>query len=1121
MESYTVQAEYSFQGENNDELRFKKGDIITVTQREDGGWWEGTLDGTTGWFPSNYVREYKASLPLDEEIRKPEEIKESRQVVLNDLLESERAHVAEIRGLFENFLEPLQSSQIVTADEYAQLLGNFVEVVETHEELLTAMENSNDRIGKLFLSKAATMKCIHQAYCAAHPRAIVILDKHSEQLEAYMERQGAASPGLLVLTTGLSKPFRRLDKYAAMLQELERHMESGHPDRGDTQRSISIYKDIASMCSATRRQKELELQVLTGPVRNWQGQELSTLGDIIHMGSVAVGPDHRDRYFVLFPHTLLILSVSQRMSAFIYEGKLPLTGINVNRLEDTETIKNAFEISGPLIERITAVCQGPNEANKWVELLSPDPIASFKPKSHESLKNMMSNSAMSSPIHVKNLLDIRGYCARTSMCFYSLGVPNYKITYPPKTYPSTASYTSLTNHFKALVNDGLMHRLVVKALLYPEFHRRFNTEKVRLRRHHRQTSMRRRQSICTSSDLSRQESESNDACDTSATSSIGFVKYAVSKQSDLTSSTGTFVDNGIDADCTREIFANLDSSKSNLGRMPVVRDSDGSIIFAHAIDCDIGSRDSLQYYSKPVKVVIDRRKMSAVNSIVHTTTAQMVIGSKIDEKNDDEMISMNKGSPSEESELSSYNQRSLRANMACEDLVNLDESMKIKDDKMELSRKGLTATAMDERHSMPTLFVGNRFNCSSLTEVFIPSYRDKIDLKYAESTSQNSEFNDDDNNNRHSNVSTATHSSSIDIAPLVPAPDQLSVELLYNSHESAANQNNRGSEHVIKPPSMFGANRTLSRELNLKTNIKRCTSSQMINLQNDAQSKSNDGKSMPKNVMKKCGCCTESPCVSQRSSDSGMAGSYTIQLTPETPIPNASSQYDQQFLPDIEQRLNGLMHSKSSHVFGHFDNIPFADSGHDSGQYGCNEESESELNRDSAAAKNMFELSSSQDTVRRKSRCQSVEPPTTERKDDDDAHHGSLAMYKTGLYAHWWKKEQLPTGMLNDIIRMKANIQTTHKSTVDNGSRGSDSNSRNNQQHRTNESRNIGNNATNITAQTQPVIQSSPQLQSVQQPEQQHQRRHIKPQTNDRSDSTTTRTTARETRPTGGTRPKD
>ena len=31
------------------------GDIITVTQPLDGGWWEGTLHGKTGWFPSNYV----------------------------------------------------------------------------------------------------------------------------------------------------------------------------------------------------------------------------------------------------------------------------------------------------------------------------------------------------------------------------------------------------------------------------------------------------------------------------------------------------------------------------------------------------------------------------------------------------------------------------------------------------------------------------------------------------------------------------------------------------------------------------------------------------------------------------------------------------------------------------------------------------------------------------------------------------------------------------------------------------------------------------------------------------------------------------------------------------------
>ncbi|XP_058125964.1 rho guanine nucleotide exchange factor 7 [Anopheles ziemanni] len=396
----TVQAQYSFKGSNNDELCFKKGDIITLTQREEGGWWEGTLGDKTGWFPSNYVKEYAGPLPLSETIRPPEEIQAFRSVVFRDLLESEKAHVAELRGLVENFMEPLETSQILTGSEYAQLLCNFLEVVEMHEEFLQTLEECNDRVGKVFLSKAPTMKKIHQIYCAAHPRAIVIVDKFREDLNVFMEKQGAAKPGLLVLTTGLSKPFRRLDKYAAILQELERHMESGHPDRGDTQRSIAVYKDIASSCSATRRQKELELQILTGPVRGWQGAELSTLGDIIHMGSVAVGPEHKDRYLVLFPQTLLILSVSQRMSAFKYEGKLPLTGITVNRLEDTDQIKHAFEISGTLIDRIVAVCQGPNEANRWVELLSPKAGSGSEQTSGGSsvdLKRNVSSSAVNIP----------------------------------------------------------------------------------------------------------------------------------------------------------------------------------------------------------------------------------------------------------------------------------------------------------------------------------------------------------------------------------------------------------------------------------------------------------------------------------------------------------------------------------------------------------------------------------------------------------------------------------------------------------------------------------------------------------------------------------------------------
>lgn len=88
---------------------------------------------------------------------------------------------------------------------------------------------------------------------------------------------------------------------------------------------------------------------------------------------------------------------------FYFQGKLPLTGIKVNRVEDTDTIKHAFEVSGPLIEKIVAVCQGPNEANKWVDLLSASPKVS---RNHgNELKRNVSTSAVNipqPPPHVSN-----------------------------------------------------------------------------------------------------------------------------------------------------------------------------------------------------------------------------------------------------------------------------------------------------------------------------------------------------------------------------------------------------------------------------------------------------------------------------------------------------------------------------------------------------------------------------------------------------------------------------------------------------------------------------------------------------------------------------------------------
>ncbi|XP_036157885.1 rho guanine nucleotide exchange factor 7 isoform X7 [Myotis myotis] len=414
-----VRAKFNFQQTNEDELSFTKGDVIHVTRVEEGGWWEGTHNGRTGWFPSNYVREIKPSekpvSPKSGTLKSPPKgfdttaiNKSYYNVVLQNILETENEYSKELQTVLSTYLRPLQTSEKLSSANTSYLMGNLEEICSFQQMLVQSLEEctnylqppfhsrsqdllfhfapeyehhllkcqlpeAQQRVGGCFLNLMPQMKTLYLSYCANHPSAVNVLTEHSEELGEFMEMKGANSPGILVLTTGLSKPFMRLDKYPTLLKELERHMEDYHPDRQDIQKSMTAFKNLSAQCQDVRKRKELELQILTEAIRSWEGDDIKTLGNVIYMSQVMIqcagSEEKNERYLLLFPNILLMLSASPRMSGFIYQGKLPTTGMTITKLEDSENHRNAFEISGSMIERILVSCNNQQDLHEWVDHL--------------------------------------------------------------------------------------------------------------------------------------------------------------------------------------------------------------------------------------------------------------------------------------------------------------------------------------------------------------------------------------------------------------------------------------------------------------------------------------------------------------------------------------------------------------------------------------------------------------------------------------------------------------------------------------------------------------------------------------------------------------------------------
>lgn len=248
----------------------------------------------------------------------------------------------------------------------------------------------------------------------------------------------------------------------------------------------------------------------------------------------------------------------------------------------------------------------------------------------------------------------------------------------------------------------------MKALLYPEFMRDIDTTEVRLRRRHKTVVRMYRHGTNSSEgsinsttsserDLERQNAMDNYTTSDDESRIYSGVQYKTNKRD---SWDGTIYESFIDhGEGAGEI------------RYHQLHDSFGSLCFV--TDCgsptdERDERESFMIGSKPLRYtpLLGDGSRDSFENVTHLSTARM------------NLLGINK-QKSEQSQNSSFDHEHKLSgekwkNMAFEDLLSIDEMKPSPNAKSPLQEK---------HHSMPNQFVGNRFNISSLTEIYVPSFK--------------------------------------------------------------------------------------------------------------------------------------------------------------------------------------------------------------------------------------------------------------------------------------------------------------------------------------------------------------------------------------------------------------
>ncbi|XP_072293292.1 intersectin-1 isoform X1 [Eucyclogobius newberryi] len=401
---------YDYVAQNDDELAFQKGQVITVINKDDCDWWKGELNGREGLFPSNYVKlttdtdpstQWCADLHLLDMLSPMER---KRQGYIHELIVTEENYVNDLQLVTEIFHKPLLECELLTEKEVAMIFVNWKELIMCNIKLLKALrvrkKMSGDRMPVKMIGDILTNQLPHMQpyirFCSCQLNGATLIQQKTDdnpEIKDFLKRL-AMDPRCkgMPLSSFLLKPMQRVTKYPLIIKNILENTPESHPDHSHLKAALEKAEELCSQVNEGVREKEnsdrlewiqahvqcegLSEQLVFNSVTNCLGPR-----KFLHSGKLFKAKSSKELYGFLFNDFLLLTQVTKplgfsgsdkvfssktHLQYRMYKTPIFLNEVLVKLPTDPSGDEPLFHISH--IDRVyTLRAESINERTAWVQ----------------------------------------------------------------------------------------------------------------------------------------------------------------------------------------------------------------------------------------------------------------------------------------------------------------------------------------------------------------------------------------------------------------------------------------------------------------------------------------------------------------------------------------------------------------------------------------------------------------------------------------------------------------------------------------------------------------------------------------------------------------------------------